>query len=151
MKKIKDIDEYFYKEEIGFVFPCVSGFRIRLSLIMCQKMLPMYERIDKFLECPFRCLEKPSCKICGKKQTRSALGLHPHPPPKRVKAEIAVWKMRVNCDKCGFATRQRMSGVLVIVEIHNYGGLPIADPAHKATLFVSMLGKPTSPKMDEFS
>ena len=58
----------------------------------------------------------------------SALG---EPPPKRVKSgHLLSEKRRVNRDKCVFATKQRMFGVLAIVEILNYRGLPIPDPTH---------------------
>ena len=58
----------------------------------------------------------------------SALG---DPPPKRVKSgHLLSEKKHVNRDKCVFATKQRMFGVLAIVEILNYRGLPIPDPTH---------------------
>ena len=49
------------------------------------------------------------------------------PPPKRIKSgHLLSEKAR----KCVFATKQRMFGVLAIVEILNYRGLPIPDPTH---------------------
>ena len=47
-------------------------------------------------------------------------------------------KKQVNRDKCDFATKQCMFGVLAIVEILNYRILPIPDPTHQATLLSSM-------------
>ena len=58
----------------------------------------------------------------------SALG---DPPLKQVKSgHLLSGKKRVNRDKYDFATKQRMFGVLAIVEILNYRGLPIPDPTH---------------------
>ena len=58
------------------------------------------------------------------------------PPPKRVKSGHLFAK----CYKCVFTTKQRMFGdpVLAITKILQYRGLPIPDPAHKATLLASM-------------
>ena len=39
-------------------------------------------------------------------------------------------KKRVNRDKCVFATKHRMFGILAIIEILHYHGLPIPDPTH---------------------
>ena len=47
----------------------------------------------------------------------SALG--DHPTPKRVKSGHCCLKKHVNRNKCVFATKQRMFGVLAIVEIQN--------------------------------
>ena len=40
-------------------------------------------------------------------------------------AENSTHKKRVNCDKCNFATKQRIFGIWAIVEILCYRGLPI--------------------------
>ena len=52
------------------------------------------------------------------------------PPPKRVKSRHLLSEKSVNRDKYDFATKQRMFGVMAIVEILNYRGLPIPDPTH---------------------
>ena len=42
-------------------------------------------------------------------------------------AENSTHKKRVNRDKCNFATKKRMFGVLAIVEILHYRGFPIPE------------------------
>ena len=41
--------------------------------------------------------------------------------------KIVPIKSEKNCDKCNFATKKRMFGVLAIVEILHYRGFPILE------------------------
>ena len=70
----------------------------------------------------------PAIKKNGKKSDIVSFG---RPPLLNgQKGDICCLKKRVNRDKCIFATKQRMFGVLAIIEILRYRGLSITDPAH---------------------
>ena len=58
------------------------------------------------------------------------LGKPSHKKNGKKKQKICCLKKCVNRDKCVFASKQRMFGVLAPIEILHYRGLPITDPAH---------------------
>ena len=73
----------------------------------------------------------------------SALG---HPLPKWVKSgHLLSGKAGKYRDKCVFATKQHMFGVLTIVEILNYHRLPIPDPTPNLFVFRNYYLRGTSP------
>ena len=69
-------------------------------------------RIDHLILFDYKWIGKPWYKRTGKK------------------GHICCLKKCINRNKCVFATKQHMFGVLAIIKILHYRRLPITDPAH---------------------
>ena len=127
---------FFYREcnlTHGVVFhpPC--------NLILCVIWLAIQHSYHNVHTIHPNFLLKGSPRVKNGKKADNVRFGRPYPPnpPKRAKS-ICCLKKRVNCNKCVFATKQRMFGVLIIAEILHYRGLPIQDPAYSATLLANM-------------